>query len=35
MNGDTEDATDAEEDERDQDNDGGVPPEIVTELVVR
>ena len=35
MNGDTEDAADAEEDESDQDDDGGVPPQIVTELVVR
>ena len=35
MNGDTNDATDGEEDESDDDNDGGVSPEIVAKFIVR
>ena len=34
VDGDTEDAADGEEDEGDEDDDGGVAPEVVAELVV-
>ena len=34
MDGHTEDAADGEEDEGDEDDDGGVAPKVVTELVV-